>query len=229
MDSKPVLIISHERSGTHFLINTIGLNYPRFREGWADVTQNQHESVVAQYFCQKRENIIIKSHHQFYSFRECWNSVKKSNHCFYVVRDGKDVLVSWYYHCIKMRFVKKDLTFSQFIRSKLPEMREYWYDRKTSKNMIERWKTHVESWIDKDINIIRYRDLLLDFENTLLKIAFTLYEVPQSQIKPELKVHHSINPRKGSTGDWQNHFTEDDLKLYYDITGDLNKKLGFDN
>jgi len=229
MDKKPVLIISHERSGTHLLINTIGLNFHRFKEGWADVPQNQHESVVAQYFQQKRQDVIIKSHHQFYSFRDCYKIVKQNNHCFYCVRDGRDVLVSWYHHCKTMQFIRQNITFGQFLRMRLPEQREYWYDRKLSKNMIERWKTHVESWIDKDINIIRYRDLLNDFEKTLLQIAYILYEVPNSKVKPELKVHHSINPRKGIVGDWKNHFDEKDLDFFNQIAGSLNKQLGFDN
>lgn len=231
MDKKPILVISHERSGTHLLINTIGLNYSRFKnESWIDVSNNQHETIVAEFFQRKRENIILKSHHQYYSFIQCWKSVRQNNHCFYVIRDGRDVLVSWFHHCRTQGFFEgKNITFSQFIRSKLPERREYWYDRKQSRNMIERWKIHVESWIDKDVNIVRYRDLLDNFEKTLLRIAYILYEIPDTQIKPILFQHRSINPRRGAVGDWKSHFKDSDLNLFYDITGDLNKRLGFDN
>ena len=90
----------------------------------------------------------------------------------YIVRDGRDVLVSfWHYH--------KNLTGSQLDYDKLIQMPIYQFGT---------WSEHVLSWMDNtygaQLMCLRYEDLLLNGASELNKVArFLGLEIPEKRLK----------------------------------------------
>ena len=98
-DMKNILVVGHERSGTHFLINTIALNYPYYSNYEISVLGDTQElRQIFEWYYSKNERRIFKSHHQFYFFFPFFEELLRHFHIFYIVRDGRDVLTSCFHY-----------------------------------------------------------------------------------------------------------------------------------
>lgn len=165
----------------------------------------------------------------------------------YIIRDGRDVAVSYYYHKIKTGEITGTENFEKFL-----------YDFfLASKLEFGDWGNHLKSWIQNEnsskILYIKYEDLK---QNSLemLQHIIQFSNIPFDTEKIKLALSHSsyqsmkekenADPkyffeerklkntgygfiRKGEVGDWKNHFSEqmnvDFLKKY----GDIMKKLKY--
>ena len=213
------LVISNERSGTHFLINTICLNF-NLSPQWISVPHSSTPQEILDFLNSEEPSYrVYKSHHQSYSFKLSWKRLKDFSK-FYVVRDGRDVLTSQYYHFKHYGWLRAS-NVSEFLRDSLdkcPERYRY-FDQKTSPNMVARWVTHINSWLPllerENIAIIRYEDLHQNFGEVLGTISKRLDLSPSKiTVKPLIGRDASVNPRKGIVGDYKNHFTEEDLDFF---------------
>jgi hypothetical protein len=94
-------------------------------------------------------------------------------------------------------------------------------------------------WLEQpDILSLRFEDLILDQEKTLGKLMDFLEEhsftprIPRSEAINVIK--DTINPkksgtfRKGKPGNWREYFTETNIKLFKEQTGDLLIRLGYE-
>ena len=223
MALKKVLVVSHERSGTHFLINTIGLNFRLYRpddisihtkDGDPDGVREQYQSYMG-----KWEPRIFKSHHQFAYFEPIWEDIVREFEVFYMVRDPRGVFVSsWFYHKnICMDAFPRGRSFRDWLKT---DPTEYTFDTiyslDKSKDMIERWIKHVDAWLSvPEVRVITYSELSNDFEGTLHdRLAYMLPCPPlQTTTKPVLGVHKSVAPRCGVAGEWKKHVSKDDNSL----------------
>ncbi|MGB5747934.1 MAG: sulfotransferase domain-containing protein [Desulfobacterales bacterium] len=172
---------------------------------------------------------IIKSH-------ELYND--KYPKVVYIVRDPRDVYVS-YYHYLKKKLLE-GMTFAQFLR------KDDLYP--------SRWHEHVKSWIDKpNLQLVKYEDLLVDTYGELSKILSFIDrdDFDEKQIKKaiaastfeQMKKIESEKGRpfktkadamratqflrKGIKGDWINYFNEDDLKLIEKEAKNFIVRLGY--
>jgi hypothetical protein len=173
---------------------------------------------------------IIKSH-------DTYNS--QFSVVIYLVRDPRDVYVSYYHY--KRKLLPESQSFSEFLR----------------KNDLYpcRWHTHVESWMDKS-NValfLKYEDILADTFGKVCKVAeVILGNVPSDERIWEAIENSSFNKmkaiekeygrpfksraqeiksstfvRKGTIGDWNNHFTEEDKEYLGTEVGSLLEILGY--
>jgi len=172
-----------------------------------------------------------------------------------VWRDGRDILVSQYYHSLfyndrgnapLVDQCRADLQFSDYdnIRENLPAFMEYVYETKKHPRMS--WIEFVGKWADcKNCVHVKYEDLREKPVDELNRIAHSL-----SSMKIDLERvvnivdNHSFEKlagrkagsenkksflRKGVVGDWKNHFTKDAKQLFMSYAGDGLVKLGYEN
>ncbi len=188
-NSSPCYVISHERSGTHFLINTInqnlkvnvgeGFGSPSCGKGWNYVgdwlgpydSEEKRFQEIERYnrWCWNlapHSNSIIKTH----ASRRLFEEKFKSAPVVYIYRDPRDTMVSFYHYLQKCEGLYRahpwierigDISFSDFLRMPLKDyLRKGFFFDEPMVNVIERWAVHVSGWLsDGNICAIRYEDL----------------------------------------------------------------------
>ncbi len=226
-----ILVVSHRRSGTHWVIDSLRNNFPNVEYQFYTLDQisksHQHYTPISEFtrkISKASGQLILKSHMtaQLTPFdpseREFVKELLRSNKVIYVYRDGRDVLVSLYHY---MQGFRNDLpSFSDFIRMKNDFDCYY-----SSVNRIEYWKEHVVGWISKsdlDIITVSYEQLHSNYEGTVRKLSdFLSLPLKSNGVdRIELKKYgrfrralrrlfptsarsSAISPRKGIVGDWK--------------------------
>lgn len=225
-------VISHERSGTHFSINCIKLNaasdlkYKPIGEwfGPFDQPQTQFKHIQEKMrSLHPKNHYILKSHCDKALFQKCYPKGK----IIYIVRDCRDALVS-YFHFLKESYIdwfrkyhpKTPAVwftdFSDFIRQPVPEFLRWNYSLKGDfSTPIDRWMNHVSPWIEapsQNMKIITYHQLHTQTETTTRELlAFLDLPAQDTFTHPTFDNAYTVVPRKGVVGDWQTHFSADDL------------------
>lgn len=159
---------------------------------------------------------IVKTHKSYLTFF----SGKKT---ILIMRDPRDVMVSYYYFSSNKKTIDFDGSFSEFIRHK--------------KLGLESWFCYHKSWDNIDKETFLYEDLKNNEEKEFFRmLSFLEISLPESMISEALilsrfeKVKHHEEKtkhykekenkegftftRKGSVGDWINYFSEQDLSYY---------------
>ncbi len=172
--------------------------------------------------------ICFANNKKFYEY--LIKNIIKNSKIIYIVRDGRDVMVSLYNYLLKFNKISKNMSFNRFLLTKND------FDNSFNElNRIEYWSEHVESWINiKDILIVKYEDLYNSYEETLRKISIYLnkendllkkikrinlvrYNKLQRGVRrifPWLFKSTAILPRKGIVGDWRNYFDKESAELF---------------
>ena len=238
---KKILVISHERSGTHFLMDSISLNTDYNSSPWQDVyckdSINPNDNYKQQYkqqielFFAKHYSIetkmIYKSHHQFYYFDNIMDKILENFHVIYVYREPKDVLCSCfkYFNLVETNAFPKNDNIHEFLYC-CPY--NYGYDGAysyiTSSNMVERIYNHYNSYIKrKNIYFISYHSLKTDFQQTMIKLANNFnIGLKNDIIKPELT---GICPNKGVENNYKTILNNEDIKYIDDKNIDIKQLL----
>jgi len=250
-----ILVISHRRSGTHWVIDALRNNFPEIGYRFFNLDQispNHNNYISIKEFKRKIsklcQHVILKSHMsaQLTPFRSNERkyiiNLLENNKVIYIYRDGRDVLVSLYHY---MQGFRDDLPpFSDFIKMK--NDLDYFYD---SLNRIEYWKEHVKGWMNEfnlDIITISYEKLHSDYENIIKELStflglrlkkgtvekieikkYGIYRKLLRRIAPASVKSTAISPRKGVVGQWNSYFQEKDLDLFNQIAGSLMLELGY--
>ena len=169
-------VISHERSGTHFLMNTILRNtYIRQGKGYHAFAKSLNRHLkgyhcIAEWFgpydnpSKRFDHIdafnshwqnahehasIIKSHCERPLFEARYQNAK----VLYILRDPRDTMVSWFHYLNKIHRLNPLIddhsctSFSSFLRNPASPFLRYGYSLKGNfSNVAERWASHVSGW-----------------------------------------------------------------------------------
>lgn len=174
-----------------------------------------------------------------------------------VLRDGRDVMVSSYYHFLFKNNAnvhwavdkkRKALGFSDFddIRGNMPRFIEYMFtDFTRSLGYRCSWSSFVDSWREKDATFVKYEDLLTTGVDTLLRAVHELTGQQMERKKVESIVDsYSFENltgrkrgqtekgnfiRKGIAGDWKNHFTPEARRMFHSFAGQQLIDLGYES
>jgi hypothetical protein len=192
-----VATFGHRRSGNHFIMATLERNF-----------------------------LIEKATkcHKFYRPKLLRGPEPK----ILIVRDGRDTLTACYHWWKAVRGSRKqmsDKSFNQFVKGEIPAIADF-KQSKFITNPIDMWVNYMTGWVDK-LPIIRFEDLKNDLVRTLEKV--------ESELKLERKKNNfspvnelvGYTPRKGIVGDWKNHFSEEDLNLFWDKAEEIMTRLGY--
>ncbi|HBY93757.1 MAG TPA: hypothetical protein DEP84_07265 [Chloroflexi bacterium] len=110
----------------------------------------------------------------------CWGK-----NVFCVIRDGRDVIVSAYYHFLihsdrnipwVVERTRRAMPFDDYedIEKNLPPYIEYMFTGFNRGAFHFRWDEFIYSCLEKDVTVVRYEDLL---ENTVNALYAAIYEV----------------------------------------------------
>lgn len=204
LNERQVVVHSHERSGTHFLMNTLADNFGYQSHPWIDLNLTVNPWTpfyVAKEFekitMRNTPNIIVKSHYEGTFFKEFNEKIFKYFTFLYIYRDSNDALESCRGHFKNLRWneaPKKD-DMQDFMKAE-PSGGCLRYQYKQYPTMSERYKGHLDSWFDgfpedirKYIIYVKFEDLRDNFESTVKEI--------ESQLDRKMLWHTPKKPDKG--------------------------------
>jgi hypothetical protein len=162
----------------------------------------------------------------------------------YLARDGRDVMVSYYFYkhdfgrqaasggplqrilqAVGIRRLRTS-SFSSFVRKYAPD-----------------WANHARTWLDRGpAAIVRYEDLHADAQQALADLCAKLDVQVAPQILGQAVELFSFSRlsgrqpgqenadaffRKGIVGDWQSHFSEADRAYFDQVAGEVLERLGY--
>jgi hypothetical protein len=169
------------------------------------------------------------------------------------MRDGRDIMVSYYYQSLfkherfndrLVEITRRDLNFKNYsdIKKNMPQFIEYKFNNKKHPRFT--WSDFVNSWIDKEVPIITYENLLTDTINVLGQAINEVCNVqPDEDRLREISEKYSFrnqsgrNPgdenklsflRKGIAGDWKNYFSKEAGQVFNKFAGNELIKLGYE-
>jgi len=173
---------------------------------------------------------------------------RNMKHVVIVWRDGRDVMTSWYYHCLfpheyyndrLVKITRNALLFKDYedVKNNMPQFIEYVFTRQKNPNFS--WSDFVRVWHNhKNAVHVRYEDIRNNTDEELKRIVSELTWV---QLSPDAatdiaeefsfsrqKKRKSGFMRKGIVGDWRNHFTPEAKELFNFYAGDCLIQMGYE-
>ena len=162
---------------------------------------------------------IVKTHRSFWPFFENKKSI-------FIIRDPRDVMVSYFYFETSMKHPRFQGEFSDFLRH--------------GKFGLKAWFDHYQSWHKKCSVMIKYEDLRKDDTREFFRLLSAIQlELPKDLIIQAIeqsrfekiqqieKNHGSPKPdkfkseatfaRKGKSGSWAEHFHQSDIDFFEEM------------
>ncbi len=174
---------------------------------------------------------------------------------FVVLRDGRDVMVSFYYHSYfkneryNERLVEQTKKYCPFkdynnIRENLPKFIEYKFTSRITTPGFT-WSQFVNSWFDKNVcRFVKYENLLHEPVNELFESLQVIGsgKIEEDRLRAIVKKYSFENMskrkpgtedkksflRKGIAGDWKNYFNREACEIFNCYAGDKLIELGYE-
>lgn len=160
---------------------------------------------------------------------------------YFIFRDPRDVVVSHVFYVTEMepahvhhQHYNRLKTFGERLRTSILGIPD---SEVEFPNIAERFAPYL-GWLNcSAVLTVRFEELVNERAATLnLIIDHFLARVPLAVPRQKIfdALESSINPaksptyRSGKTGEWKNHFTDDDKKIFKDVAGDLLVRLGYE-
>lgn len=197
--AKKVAVFSHERSGTHFLMNALSLNFGYLSDPWWNLDfeegVNFHAPGFTLGYLEGVRDIpvqnILKSHHAAGFIDDILEPLREQFHLLYIHRDPRQVMPSFW------RLIR-DFPWDEGPRTKTvrafidhaPRANMLRYQKEQARDVLHRWQMHVEGWrdlIDRSdgaILCLRFEDLDQRFDETVRRIGSHLGQTIDTPRRP---------------------------------------------
>jgi len=202
----PIMVVSHERSGTHFTMNSLAECFGYVSSPWFsfdvhhfDINYFHAPSVkgVIMNLAGLRLANLIKSHHEFEFFKQFMPATEGRLEIVYVYRNPADVMSSFWRFLHAWEWVEgpvEDTALGFATAAPMGHLMRYQFRQYPS--MLERWANHVEHWVDaarraNNIHIVRYEDLADHFEDTIGRLGRRLGVQP-ARIAPPSRTDNVV-------------------------------------
>ena len=246
MENKPkVIVISHERSGTHFMMNSLSECFDYVSSPWVNFDFPQtapqmicppmlnffHKESMGQFLValdEQHHNQTIKSHHTMDFFKGILGNIFAAGFkIIYMYRNPIDVMLSQ--HSLVASYPRfegpKTPTVSEFIRSEPAGwMMRYQYYQKA--NMLKRWEHHVNGWINykhRDVIHVAYEELNDNYTTTMKRIGKSL-GLKGKYVRPS-KGENVISG--GNPNYSRDDYDEEDFEFFQSEVGETMAKLNY--
>jgi hypothetical protein len=198
-DRRPALVVSHERSGTHFTMNTLARCFGYISSPWIDLDRPRINinyyapSTLAEALlslANYRLANVLKSHHEFRFFSEVIEPVSRAYRLIYVYRHPADTLASYWRLLNTMAWMEGPRSATALDFATTPPMgRLMRYQWRQYDDMLDRWANHVRGWLDAaqsvgDIHLVRYEDLHTNFEDRVRRLGAWIGLEPERIERP---------------------------------------------
>lgn len=196
---RPVMVVSHERSGTHFAMNTLAACFGYASRPWVDIDAGTFNinyfhapqfGELVQTFADLRTASLGKSHHEFAFFADFIGQLQGLEFV-YVHRRPADVMASFWRFMHGWPWVEgpRSSTLLHFAETQ-PMGGIMRYQYRQSASMLDRWYNHVGGWVEaaaqyENVHVLRYEDLEHDFEGTVVKLGQQLKAEPIRILQPD--------------------------------------------
>lgn len=227
-----VFLVGYPKSGNTWLQNLLaGLTYGVCSDTLPGrlVQEMVPDVHYKKYFQRFGETTCFKSHHL---------PRKEYRRVIYIVRDGRDALVSyWHYH---KALTGKELDFENMVESPIEGH--------------GKWADHVLAWMDNPYDarllLLKYEDLLQDGASQLRRICeFLELDKPQAELEKIVEVNQfdslkekekrlgfghdtwkTDQPffRRGVTGAYKDEMPLEAIRKFNEINRELMKKLSYE-
>lgn len=197
-------VYSHPRSGTHLLAATLERCF--FPDvdltggaGWAGHWAGRFQ------VSEKAYAGLIGNHRR-------WDA--SPGKCIYLLRDGRDVAVSFWRTKAFQHPSWRGLSFSEYLRKPLNWENSPGFKASPGLTIAEHWLSHLKSWRGHDnVHYVRFEELLSKPEETLRHIGKFLETEPKTLELPAKLV--GLMPNEGRVGVWHEYFSDEDLSFFY--------------
>jgi hypothetical protein len=198
------MVVSHERSGTHFLMNALAACYGYVSDPWINL---DGPTVNINYFYPRdvRDTLlalaarpmanVIKSHHPADFFATELPRLAERYVVFSICRDPVATLVSFWRFLHRWPWSEGPRASDPlaFARAE-PCGRMMRYQMRQYPNLMARWAAHVEGWLAAAeavprVVVVRYEDLDARYEETMRGFAGLLGRPPQALTRPARDVN----------------------------------------
>lgn len=237
------LVVSHERSGTEWLISSLVKNFfPSLYQ--PNGNQQVRWELDDQRFCDPdvmaehlfdrdklRSTLIygvsgttgvqgtdhrvpLKSHHAFDFFEPIWERVIDEFNVLYIMRDGRDVMTSmWRHGWNHQGFMPRAYNVRCFIEQMPTEIMGRYHGDYYTENMAERWSKHLTGWKGREGVIC------VSYEQLAFRYIPTIRSIAaKCDIPIPAKVEspdlQGVRPWIGKVNNWQNFITKDLLAFF---------------
>lgn len=195
----PAMVISHERSGTHFTMNALARCFGYIADPRIDLDRTQVNinyyypdmlAGVLLKIADMRPANIVKSHHEFEFFAEIVGPLTKAFQVVYVFRNPADALASFWRFLPTWNWVEGPTAATALeFATTAPMGRLMRYQYRQYGDMLDRWAAHVQGWLDAaargaNIHVVRYEDLADRYEETIARLGAALGLAPRRVERP---------------------------------------------
>lgn len=144
----------------------------------------------------------------------------------YVVRDPRDVMVSYYFYKKNIELNNEETDFHQFIVENLSGWIEHVDLRKGRVDSIIRYEDVTENHMKCFSKVCK--DFGLKIEPEVIKAADEVFSFKNMSNREKGDGDNSSFYRKGVVGDWKSYFSEADNEYIAEHAGDLMHELGYE-
>lgn len=209
------IVVSHERSGTHFLMNSLASCYGYVAQPWINFDYPEtninyfHPKAVSEYLLAIADPPlakIVKSHHAVDFFAGELGRLTERYVVLSICRHPVSVMVSYWRYLHRLPWfegpkVPDPLTLAR--SEPWGAMRRYHLGHYA--NLLRRWAAHVEGWraaaeSQRNIVLIRYEDLDMRFEETIPALKHFLGRPPLAIVRPPRGLNVVAGSAEGPTG-----------------------------
>lgn len=227
MKNKNILVVTHERSGTHLVINIINIKnngdfipigkLPKYETIF---TLENYIKYVKRHtiYSIYESNLVFKSHHQIQFFEPIIEKLFDNFKVIYVKRDIKDVLISYYKFLNGKGFdengnskpIENFPEFKNWIFMKPCDVGYKYFEKHPDPHIFIEPEDYIERLIMHECGWMKYKDkiLTINYEDVLNNFSFTKKQIENfinKKIADEIPNLHdkklpNFSPNKGIVG-----------------------------